>query len=354
MVRKHLYTFRFCGFLAVCLSLSACNEAPKAAAEKRSAPIHLVETTTLSMQPVDLSRERSGTLRAAKTVQIFSQEEGKIEKLAVQIGDQVNAGDLLIQLDNRLLNAQINRAEALRLKAEKEQARQQTLANKNLAPVQTLTQAETDLAVAKADLALLKTRLGYTQITAPISGVITQRLSEAGNIAERFSHLLTLEDTQTLILDLPVSERLLPYLEVGVAVPLQIDALPGQVFQGTVQRIPPTLDTSTRTGLVEVVLHPVPEHAKPGQLARTTLPIKLSPRLMVPFSALRHDAKGSYLFTLDAQKKAVRTPVTTGVRNGELIEISSGASVGTEVITRGFNQLKLGTTVKVISAGEAQ
>lgn len=336
-------------FVVIAMLLAACSEPPPA--QRKGNGQHLVETVQVVLESVAIEQERTGTLRPVQEVRIFNQEEGRITELPYHEGDQVEQGEVLARLDDRLLRAQLARALALRDKAEKELKRISGLAKRSLASQTELTRVETDLAVAKADEQVLRTRLDYATLRAPFAGVISARLSEPGNIAERYTHLLTLTDTRTLITEVSVSELLINKLTLGQPVTLSIDALRdsqgAHALQGQISRIYPNVDAATRNGTLEIALQAVPG-ARPGQLARAVLRTQEAERLMIPFVALRRSSEGEYVYSVDAEGKAVLQPVQVGLRVGDRIEVLSGLQPGTQVVVRGFTNLRAGKAVTVV------
>ena len=346
-------------FLLTLFSLSGCSESETPAASNKELKKHLVEITTAQRQVVSIERERTGTLRAVQEIQMFNQQEGRITALPFYAGDLIKKEDVVARLDGRLLEAQLARAVALHRKAEKDLQRISGLVERRLTSQTEYTRVETELAVAKADVQILQTQLDYTTLHAPISGVVSARLSEPGNIAERYTHLLTISDQRSLITQVPVSELLLNKLQLGDPVAISIDALNGQQasnepsLQGKITRIYPNLDPATRTGTVEIALNPTPDGAKPGQLARVKLRTQEAERLLIPFVALRRSGKGEYVFTVDQQEHAQTTAVITGLRIEEMVEILSGLSAGDRVIVRGFTNLRPDSAVNIISTAAA-
>lgn len=338
------------------LLLSGCNEPGPPTTTQKAPKQHLVEIITAEKQIVAIERKRTGTLRAVQEIQIFNQEEGRITALPFYEGDLVNKNDVVARLDGRLLEAQLARAVALRRKAEKDLQRIQGLVDRRLTSQTEFTRVETELAVAKADVQILQTQLDYTTLRAPISGVVSARLSEPGNIAERYTHLLTISDQRSFITQVPVSELLLNKLQLADPVAVSIDALnseqntDNQSLQGKITRIYPNLDPVTRTGTVEIALDPAPVGAKPGQLARVKLRTQEAERLLIPFVALRRSTEGEYVFTLDQEQRAQTTTVVTGLRIDDAIEILSGLSAGDRVVVRGFTNLRENAIVNIVSA----
>ena len=345
--RAHRRPFRTLALGFLLLAVSACQEAPQPPAAKAERA-HLVETATVRSDSLSVVRTRTGTLRALREVQVYTQEEGRITALPFYAGDRVKQGDAVVRLDDTLIRAQLSRATATRKQADQNLTRLEELRTRKLVSEDEYARAITQLEVAEADERVLDIRLGYMTIRSPIAGVISARLSEPGNVVERHDHVLTISDPSSLVTELPVSELILPRLRVGDRARVRIDALGDQVYEGHITRIYPTLDPVSRRGTVEVELQPVPEGAAPGQLCRVELGTHAAQRRVIPFAALRRDEKSEYVFVLDADGKAQRVNVQSGLRLAEKIEITEGLEDGQQVITRGFLGLTSGKKVKPV------
>jgi len=331
------------------LLLGGCNrEESVDAGPPRTPQSHLVEVVSVTPSRVSLERSRSGTLRHLREVEIHTQEAGMITALPWYPGDRVKAGELLVKLDDRLLRSEYNRARAGLREAQQNLARLRELAANRLVSREELLRRETEAEVAAADLELLETRLSYTEIKAPFDGVITERLSELGNVAERYDHLLTLADPLALVVDVGLSELILAQLKVGDPVDVMIDALGFEPKPAVVSRLYPQVDPVTRRGTLEIRLDPVPDGARAGQFVRVQLQTAARERLLVPFSALRFD-NASFLYIVDAGGAVVRRDVVTGSRLADRIEILDGIAPGERVVTRGFLGLVPGQQVEVVS-----
>jgi RND family efflux transporter MFP subunit len=346
-------------WLGVCacvlMLLTACGQPqePAGKAESREEQAVAVSVIEVRSEPLAQTVVRSGTLRARRSVRLHSQEEGRVDSLPVYEGDLVKAGEVLVRLDDRLLRAELNKAEAARQQAAQDHARLQRLVARKLVSEDEILRAETTLRVAEAEESLLKTRLGYATLTAPFDAVVTERMVEPGDVVPKFEHLLTLEDPQSLITEVPVSELILPTLRVGDSVQVRIDALGDAQHTGRIERIHPTVDAATRQGLVEIALTPVPPGAQAGQLCRVELPGVLQARRTIPLNALRQDPEGDYVYIVDAEGLARRTAVRTGIALGEHIEILDGLADGDHVITRGFINLSAGKPVQIVAAPDS-
>lgn len=330
------------------LVLVSCSDG-EAQKPKKVKKEHLVEAVQVRLAVTGVEQTRTGTLRARREVKIHNQEDGQIIELPYYEGDKVKKGDVVARLDDKLLLAQLARAQATLQQAKQDLKRTRNLFKKNLVSDEELNRAETALEVAKADQEVLATRVSYTTIRAPLTGVVSARLSEPGNVAERHTHLMTISDPASLVTEVTLSELLISKLSVNHPVKVTIDALGIQVFDGRVSRIYPNLDPITRRGTVEVELKPVPSGARPGQLCRVQLKTNDANRLLIPFSALRRDQAGEYVYSVDADNNVQRTAVVGGLRIGEQVEILDGVSEGQKVVTKGFLDLTPGKKVKIVS-----
>lgn len=341
----HLSLWLHLGIVAILLS--ACHSSPESVdtnkSKKRSA--HLVTTYLSQVRPLATPSTRTGTLQALRQVRIFNQEEGKINSLPYYPGDKFKKNSLLVSLDASLLRAELDKAIATRKQAEMDLQRTTSLVRKRLAAENERARIETALTVAQAEEQLLKTRLEYTSIHAPFSGIVSERLIEVGDIAPRYSHLLTIIDQTSLIIRVNVSELLLPFFKIKDPAKITIDALGKQSYIGHISRIYPTIDSVTRLGTLEISFKKIPEKARAGFLSRVTLTPPTQSYMLIPFSALRRDQDGEYVYTIDKESKASKKYVTTGIRYQNFIAINTGLKENEAVITKGFLRLKEGKKV---------
>jgi RND family efflux transporter MFP subunit len=329
------------------LALAGCQEQPPSRPAMKKPRAHLVEVEQVEWRPVSTAHERTGSLRSRRLVRIHNQEEGRIIDLPHFEGDLVQAGELLVSMEDALLKAQLAKARATTAQAHLDLERISNLVERRAASRDELAQVNTRLEVAQAEEQLLQTRLGYTRVTAPFRGLVSHRFVEPGDAVAKHTHLLTLIDPESLVTEIRISELLLPHIAAGDQARVRIDALGDRQFSGRVLRIHPELDQATRQGLVEVILDPVPEGARAGQFARVTLDTARVQRMLIPFSAIRHDREGAFVYRLDQGGKARLTRVHTGIRVGARIEILEGLKPGQKIISRGFMGLSDGKVVKV-------
>lgn len=332
------------------LLLSACSEPPSAPAGQRKPPLPLVEVVPVVVAPVTQETVITGTLSPLREVRLLTQEEGRLESLPVQVGDRVAQDQVLGAIDDKLLRTELQKALAARHQAERDVERLARLKRQNFATEDELARARTTLDMARADEAGLRVRVNQTRLLAPFDGVVSARLAEPGDILPRHTHILTLSDTSSLLVQLPVSELLLPSLAIDDQVVLTMDALGATRLNGRILRIHPTLDPSSRLGTVEVILDTVPEGARPGQLCRVQLSASGQPQTLIPLATLRSDNKGNYVFRLESDGKVKRVNVVSGRYFGDRVAILSGLLAGERIVSRGFTSLSDGKAVELVES----
>lgn len=340
--------------LALLVALAVLTGCPqqtdsKAQGKKKArARSHLVEVAPVQRSSARQARTFTGSLRARRVVRIHALEEGRITSLPYFEGDTVTLGQSILGLDRELLSTELAKATAVRRESQANLKRLRRLAKQQLVAKDELLRSETALDVAQAEESLLRTRVGYTQVLAPFNGVITARLAEPGDILQRHDHVLTLADPTSLVADLRVSELVMPHLNVGDSALIRIDALGAESFTATIQRIHPDLNPATRQGRVEVKLDAPPRGVRAGQFARVSFQIHALNRQLVPFSAVRRDADGEYVFRLDDSSKATVVRIRGGQRLANRVEVLEGLNDGDRVVTKGFLGLTSGTKVKIV------
>jgi len=291
--------------------ISGCDE--KAPAKKRSAKtLPAVETAQAEVQSLDHKITLTGTLKPKRTIHFYNQAQGMLVELPFHEGDKVNKGDLLARLDDTIIKTEYNKANATLKQAHIDYGRLEKLAKTNLTSKELLVRAKTQVALDQSEYNLQKKRLSYTQVEVPWNGVISERLVEPGDVLPLHTHFMSLIDTSSLIVNISLSELYLSKIKQGDTISYQIDALGKDSWSGKVLRIYPQINAQTRKGLVEVKLNPIPQGARPGQLARISLVTEKEAVLVIPLSAIRYDQQGAYVFVVDDNNKIERTNIVTG------------------------------------------
>lgn len=341
---KHLRLFILT--LVLPIFIIACSDS--GSSKKRPKGGHLVKVTSVLNSAMTSQQRLSGSLEAHRSVQIFNQEEGLILSISAYPGDTVEKDQVIIELDSKLILAESNKADIAHRQAALDLKRIKQLRKKRLATEESLTSAQTNLELTRAEKTVLSTRVQRSKIKATFNGIISQRLKEPGDVVAKFSRILTLEDISQLKAKVNISELLLPNIALGTKINIRIDALGANTFPAVISRIYPTINKTTRQGTIEVTLDNPPQSAKPGQLCRIILTGQTTPRLHVPLTAIKHNFNGSYVYKI-VDKKAVITTVTTGVQFGTDIEVVSGLQANDKVVTQGFLGLKDKKTITIVT-----
>ena len=291
-----------------------------------------VAVATVEARAVGRTIERPGTLFHRRVARIYNREAGAIARLEVYPGDRVRKNQLLVTLDSRLLRAEIRKAEATLDLKRRRLERLVKLQKQHAASTDELNEAATELEVAKAELARLRTRLGFYQIKAPFNGLVTERLVEPGDGVARFTHLLTLADPDSLRVRAELDGEALAELAVGDAVTVVLD---GVRHPGRLTRLAPVVDAVSRLGGVEAAFEKIPPGARAGRAVDLVVTTRPQPRLLVPLRAVQTDRQGAWVWVV-ADGWAERRRVEVDRRFGAKVAIRSGVKAGDKVVVRGF------------------
>lgn len=332
-------------FIAVGLAvaLSGCGRK----SEHSQAPV--LPTATVRAEVVQsktrvATEEVVGTVRAKLRSVIEAKVSGRIEQLLVVPGQQVKAGELLVVIDAREVQARYDQAVALRQQAEADLKRLTTLFEQKI-----LSQAEFDNAQARARVAIAgvaeaETMLGYTKVTAPFAGVITRKHADVGDLATPGKPLLEMEDSTALRLEADVPEAVVGKLTLGDKLPVRISVV-GKEQEGIVSEIAPAADPNSRTFLVKLDL-PSTAGLRAGQFGRVAMPVGETAALRVPVAAVVQRGQMEIVFIVVDGKAQLRL-VKTGKRIGGEVELVSGVSAGEKIVTQNAASLMDGQPLTV-------
>jgi membrane fusion protein (multidrug efflux system) len=316
----------------------------------RGAAITPVEIEIAGRTEVARTSAVAGVLEPIRTVNVTALVGGTVVRIAAEEGTRVSAGQVLVVLDARELEAQLRSAEASLVLAKTVAERSKALHAKRVVTDVEFERDQAALASAEATVDQLRTRLSFTRIVAPISGVVTTQAVEAGNVISAQTTLYTIADLSTLVTQFSVSELEVLNLTPGLLVDVQVDALRGAVVQGRVRRIFPAADPNTRLVPVEVALTgEAARELRPGFTVRAKLALE-APRsvLTVSSRALAGAASARYLFVVTGAK-AVRRTVQAGEDREGRTQIFSGLSEGDSVVVAGNALLRDGAAVRIVT-----
>lgn len=421
---------------SVLMIASGCGWLPKDAADAQPQPAQGSQTDTATAVDVTVARTGTlqedvlytGTTAAVREVSLRPQVEGKLLSLNVDVGDAVEQGQVIARLDDALLVAAVVQAEAELAARRSEVARAETevskaqtgvqeatlklqqlqadaarlegLANEGAVSRQSAEQKRTEAQTAeqalrsaqvqinteqqavaavegrvtaqKAIIAQAKERLSYAVLNAPISGVVTQRLSEAGNLVQPGTELLKIGDFSQVKIVVDVSELELANIRTGQSVGVVLDAFPKEEFNGTITQISPAADPVARLVPVEITISNRGGKIGSGLLARVSFSGNQKERVIIPETALqagarergnstakppgetnnsnRQKSQEATIFVIkqEGEKTTVESrKVQIGEKANKQVEIISGLQAGERFVARAGKPLKDGDPVRL-------
>jgi RND family efflux transporter MFP subunit len=356
-----------------------------------------VEFATVKRAPVSEQILVVGNLIGAATVEVVPRVNGRLQAVNVKLGDAVKDGQIIARVEDLEIREQVRQAEAT-FKVSQASIRQReadlTLAKNNLdrsrnlfdrqlLPQQTFDDvdarhqaalAQLDLARAqfdasKARLDELKITLSNTQIVAPVDGFIGKRYLDPGGFASTSAPVASVVDIRTVRMVANLVERDMRRVPVGTPAKVEVDAFPGEQFQGRVSRVAPVFDPATRTAEIEIEVPNSEFRLKPGMYSRVNLTIDTrKDAITIPRNALVDLEGKSGVFIAETAQTPEGTRgggpspsltakfvlVQVGIRDGEHIEVTSGLSDGARVITTGASALKDGDRIVAASSGRGR
>ncbi len=350
--------------LAISLALAGCGgdkpsdgSAPAAQAavgkdgkpgEEKVPPVP-VEVARVGKGPISASYAGTANLEAPGEAQVVAKSSGVVLQILVEEGDQVKAGQVLARIDPDRPRMEMERARATMRKLENNYRRSRELLASKLVSAEASEQIRFDLESAKAGFDIAQLELSNTNIVAPISGVIAQRMIKPGNLMALNAPAFRIVDVSRLEAVLNVPERELATLRAGMPLRMTVDAIPGQAFTGRVDRISPVVDSGSGTFRV-VCAFEGGGMLRPGMFGRIEIVYdERKDALTMPRVALLDDEGEPAVFVV-RDNKAVRTPVTLGYIDGELAEVRAGLEEGDSVVTAGKVAIRDGSEVDVINA----
>jgi len=307
-----------------------------------------VEVVTAASQSINASYAGTANLEAPNEAQVVAKSSGVMVAQLAEEGDTVRQGQVLARIDPARAQLEVQRSQATVNKLSNNYARAQELRKQNLISAEAHDQIRFDLESAKAGLNLARLELSYTNVTAPISGVIAQRMVKQGNLVTLNAPVFRIVNTQYLEAVMNVPERELALIKAGMPVRMIVDAVPGQVFEGRVDRVSPVMEAGSGTCRVTCAFDGK-QTLRPGMFGRFEIIYDRRENVLtIPRTAMLEDETDPAVYVVRAGK-AVRAPIKLGYSNGEIAEVVSGLKTGDRIITAGKVSVRDGGGVTVIA-----
>lgn len=377
--------------------------------EKRSEQKQLatVETSIAETQPLRAPLVYKGNTEAQQVVSLRSQVEGQLQQITVDMGDSIEEGQVLAQINDTLLQtdiaeaeaelasrlAQVNRsknqiknaeialeqAQAQAQQAQADARRYQNLASEGAIAEQEAEVAQTEAIVAQKQvraaqeqirieqealataqeqvrvqrsiIAQAQERLSYSTLKSPLTGVVLEKITDAGNLIQPGDELLTIGDFRNVKVKVSVSEITLKDIRQGQSVSVELDAFPNESFTGIVTRISPAANPETRQIPIEITLANPQGKIGSGLLARVTFPREEASSVVIPETALQDENNNTAtVFVLNSTTNPPTVEgktVQLGNRANNQVQILSGLNPKTQYIIRRNRSLTSGEAVRL-------
>ena len=342
--------------LAVCalalVSLPGCQPGAgeNAADDDEQAPAIPVEVATASRGDIYAVYSGTAPVEAFADAEVIAKVGGEVREILVEEGDRVESGQVLARLDGDRLRFEMQQAEANLRKLQRDYQRNLDLKDRSLISAGDFEKIQYEMEALQATFDLTRLELGYTEIRAPIDGVVSERFIKLGNTIDVNAPTFQVTSLEPLISYLHVPEREYRRIAAGQTATLRVDALAGNAFEGTVARISPVVDPATGTFKATIEVYDETRRLKPGMFARIDIVYDMhADALQIPRSAIVEEAGDTSVFVVD-EETAHRRPVQTGYIEDGKVEILEGLTDDELFVLVGQTGLKEGSKVIVINA----
>jgi membrane fusion protein (multidrug efflux system) len=363
-----------------CLALTACRgQAPaQTAAQQAPGGPPTIEVVRVVEQPLDVTLSLPGELNPLQSVALFARVSGFVKTIRVDRGSQVRTGESIAVLEAPELVAQRSEAQSklqaaeaqlgsVRSKAEADASTYDRLkaaaatpgvvAGNDLVVAQKAVEADqAQIGAAQQTVEAVRQALnsirdveGYLRITAPFSGVVTERNVHPGALVGpgTATPIVRIVDSHRLRLVVPVPESYTAGVKAGAVLSFSVAAYPAQTFSGTVSRIAQTIEVGTRTMAVELDVNNADARLSPGTFCQVRWPVRrTSPSLLVPRGSIASTTGRTFVIRVRGGRTEW-VDVKTGLASGTLVEVFGDLSPGDEIASRGTDEIRAGMPVVV-------
>lgn len=307
-----------------------------------SMPPMPVDVDTARVRPIVDAVRATGRIEAVQAVELRPDEQGRITALLFREGQYVARGTPLVRIDDAMLRAQAERADADRDLAQQQLLRVRKLREQNAAPPADLERAEAAARSANAALSLLQLQIARSVVRAPFSGAVGQRFVSVGDYVTTSSRLLTLQtvDPQRAVIEVP--ERHAANLRPGQTVEFTVAAQPQRKFAARVDFIDPVVESTNRTITVKGLAANQDRILRPGMFIEARLATSVRQEaVVIPEDAVQPLRTANIAWVVD-KGKASRRVVQLGVRSQGYVEVLSGVRAGELVVVGGLERMNEG------------
>lgn len=302
----------------------------------------------------DILAVYSGTapIEAFADATVIAKVGGEVRQILVEEGDQVISGEILARLDGDRLRLEKEQAGANLRKLQRDYQRNVDLKDRGLISAGDFEKIQYEMEALQATFDLAALELGYTEIRAPIDGVISERFIKVGNMIDVNAPTFHVTSLEPLICYLHVPEREYRRIDPGQEASIFVDALAGEKFSALVSRVSPVVDPATGTFKISIEVSDPTRRLKPGMFGRINIVYDVHEDAMqIPRSAIVEEAGKSAIYVV-ADNVAERRIIRTGYAQGGQVEVLDGLGETEVFVIVGQTSLKNGSKVSVINSAD--
>ena len=287
-----------------------------------------------------------GSLRPDESVMIRPEIAGRVAQLHFREGQRVEAGALLVSLDDSITRAEFAQAQANLNLAEKNFQRAQMLFKRGASNAQALDEANAEQQASRASLALSQARLDKTRILAPYEGVLGLRQVSPGDYLSEGQDIVNLEVLDPLKVDFSIPQKAVSQIRLKQVIEISLDAYPGERFAGEIFAINPRLDEAGRSQAIRAHISNSEGRLSPGQFVRVSVILAERPNaLVIPEEAIMPVGE-KQLVNLVVEGKVELREVKLGKRLAGKVEVVQGLQGGETLISAGWQKVRAGASVR--------
>lgn len=298
-----------------------------------------------------------GQLSAVRGVDVSNEVAGTVSEIAFASGGTVEAGDLLVQLDDSIEQAELPGRIAQVKLAQLEAERRGELIGRSLTAEEDLDRAQSQLEQQQSALAALKASIAKKQIRAPFGGTLGIRQVNLGEYLPAGTPIVTLQALDELHVDFTLPEEFVDDVAPGQEVGVRVSTYPERTFRGELSAVSVKVDPTSHNFAVQAVIDNSEHRLRPGMFADVAvLAGSEQPVVAVPKTAISYSLHGDAVFVVEKKEAAEegepvlvarQQTVRVGASNGELVAVVEGVEPGDQVVTAGTQKLRDGMSVSI-------
>lgn len=340
--------------ITMILLINGCGEEQAGGGEFAMPPMP-VEVAEVIKQKVSDKFEAVGTIQAMEEITVVSEIDAVIISLPFEEGSYIKKGQVIAQLDDEQLSAEVLRAEALYEQTKSAYNRIKSVVEQKAGTPQDLDDAFASLKVAESNLVLAKSRFAKTRITAPFDGMIGARRVSVGTFLRTGEVITTLANLNTIRVTFSVSEKFLSQLKRGAEVTVTSPTYPDHIVKGRIIAIEPVLDPQTRNVQVVAKVENPGQKFRSGMSANVSAVLNERPdALTIPNEAVFANGNQSFVYVVQADSTVNQVAITSGLQLSDVIEISEGLEEGMRVVKAGHQKLFPGAKVFPVNSQQQE